>query len=98
MAPTQACVLRGVQGAAEVRRMGGVGGYQNFIKPGGKIEGGVLTHELDMLWGECHSHAAMMDLIGRASTVLTFDLEFPGREVRLTAAELMRRHYVERAR
>lgn len=90
LAPSQAGTFLGVHGAAEVRAMPGVSGYRGFTRVGERLPGGVTTNELDILWGACPDHDAMMRLVEAAAGRLRYEFDFGGAVRVLSGAELLR--------
>lgn len=75
-APTDPCRLLAVHGAPELRQLDGVSGYRTFIRVGDQLPGGVMTRELDVIWGSCEDHDSMVDLVRRGLSILSYEFEF----------------------
>lgn len=88
LAPVQPCRLLGIDGAAAVRRLPGVLGHRQFVRPDDDLPGGVMTQELDILWGQCPDHDAMSRSLEQALTLLSYRFRFADCERSLKAAEL----------
>ncbi|WP_055697406.1 ATP-grasp domain-containing protein [Streptomyces silaceus] len=88
LAPTEPCVLEAVHGAEELRNLPGVDGYRTFTRVGERLPGGVLTHEMDVVWGTAPTHDAMTATLDRALSVLSYDFRFSHGVRRTSAAEL----------
>jgi biotin carboxylase len=78
LAPTAPCTVVRVHGDREVRRLPGVSGHRAFVRAGERLPGGVMTHELDLTWGECDDHAAMFAVLATARAALRYDLRPDG--------------------
>ncbi|KAF0647471.1 MULTISPECIES: ATP-grasp domain-containing protein [Streptomyces] len=76
LAPTEPCRLLGVHGAARVRARDGVSGYRVFARVGQRLPGGVMTRELDVVWGIADDHDAMVRLIRGALGELSYEFGF----------------------
>ncbi|MFF7983326.1 acetyl-CoA carboxylase biotin carboxylase subunit family protein [Streptomyces sp. NPDC007901] len=76
LAPTKPCRLLGVHGAAQLRRREGISGYRTFVRLGEQLPGGVMTHELDVIWGVADDHDSMVRLIERALETLSYEFAF----------------------
>ncbi|MFE3526657.1 acetyl-CoA carboxylase biotin carboxylase subunit family protein [Streptomyces sp. NPDC059161] len=88
LAPTEPCVLEAVHGAKELRQLPGIGGYRTFTRIGEQLPGGVLTHEMDVIWGTGASHDAMTQTLERALRTLSYDFRFASGVRRVSAATL----------
>ncbi|MFF4016053.1 acetyl-CoA carboxylase biotin carboxylase subunit family protein [Streptomyces sp. NPDC001843] len=75
LAPVTPCRLVAVHGRREVRRLEGISGYRLFARPGDQLPGGVMTHEMDILWGACDDHDAMTAVIAKALATLSYEFE-----------------------
>ncbi|MDX2395111.1 MULTISPECIES: ATP-grasp domain-containing protein [unclassified Streptomyces] len=71
-APPYPCRLSSVSGQRQLRNTEGITGYRVWIRPGTPINGGVSTHELDLILGEAEDHAGVMELLSEALGLLTF--------------------------
>jgi biotin carboxylase len=78
-APVEACQLRGVRGAREVRAVDGVTGYRVYARPGEHLAGGVRTHHIDLLCGDADDHQEMVRILNRALARLRYDFTSEGR-------------------
>ncbi|MHC5704451.1 ATP-grasp domain-containing protein [Streptomyces tirandamycinicus] len=88
LAPTEPCVLEAVHGAEQLRQLPGIDGYRTFTRSGEQLPGGVLTHEMDVVWGTGTSHEAMTETLDRALAVLSYDFRFASGVRRISAAAL----------
>ncbi|MFI9782958.1 acetyl-CoA carboxylase biotin carboxylase subunit family protein [Kitasatospora sp. NPDC051984] len=88
LAPTEPCRLAAIEGTPQVRQLPGVDGYRNFVRVGDDLPGGVLTHEMDVIWGQCDDHTTMIELLDTALTTLTYTFDTGGTPHRTTAAAL----------
>jgi hypothetical protein len=70
--PVAGGLLTGVQGIGETLALPGVRGYLTRVQPGTRIEPGVGTGELAVLWGTADDHATMLDVLTRALDTLTY--------------------------
>jgi biotin carboxylase len=70
--PVAGGLLTGVQGIGETLALPGVRGYLTRVQPGTRIEPGVGTGELAVLWGTADDHATMLDVLARALDTLTY--------------------------
>ncbi|MEW1775134.1 ATP-grasp domain-containing protein [Streptomyces sp. NPDC086777] len=88
LAPVRPCRLVSVDGAASVRGMTGISGYRSFVRPDQPLPGGVMTRELDVLWGVADTHEEMVRIIRDALDTLhyTFDFTDPQGEAHHTGA------------
>lgn len=78
LAPVQPCRLVSVDGAATVRTMAGISGYRTFVRPDEQLPGGVMTREMDVLWGTADSHEEMVRVIRHALNTLRYTFDFTG--------------------
>ncbi|GAB2894314.1 hypothetical protein GCM10027074_72670 [Streptomyces deserti] len=89
LAPVAPCRFVAVHGRREVRQLDGISGYRTFVRPGDELPGGVMTHEMDILWGACDDHDAMTAVIAKALAVLTYEFEDADGIRRVPAASLL---------
>ncbi|WP_128434200.1 ATP-grasp domain-containing protein [Streptomyces cyaneus] len=89
LAPVTPCRFVTVHGRREVRQVDGISGYRTFVRPGDELPGGVMTHEMDILWGACDDHDAMTAVIAKALAVLTYEFEDANGIRRVPAASLL---------
>lgn len=87
-APTQPCCLEAVHGDREVRRLPGISGYRSLVRVGEELPGGVMTREMDEIWGVGDNHFHMIDLLEQALAIISYDFRFPGGVRRVSAAAL----------
>ena len=85
LAPTGACALLAVHGAARVRRVTGIEGFRVYAKPGDVFDADVMTRHLDLLWGSCEIHADMRGILQDALGQLSYEFRFPDRTERISA-------------
>ncbi|MEU1465820.1 ATP-grasp domain-containing protein [Streptomyces sp. NPDC005727] len=76
LAPLRPCRLVSVDGAAAVRGMAGISGYRTFVRPDEQLPGGVMTRELDVLWGVADTHEEMVRLVRDALENLHYTFDF----------------------
>ncbi|MEU6221566.1 hypothetical protein ABZ845_29300 [Streptomyces sp. NPDC047022] len=69
--PAEGGVLTRVHGVADVLALPGVESYETRVRPGTRVEPGVATGELGVLWGTADDHAAMVAVLERALATLT---------------------------
>ncbi|AOR29940.1 hypothetical protein BFF78_01560 [Streptomyces fodineus] len=91
LAPTEACTYLGSHGDAEVRAVPGIAGYRLYVRPGDRLSAGVMTRNLDMIWGRCADHAELSALKGDVLAALSYEFESPDGRRRIPATDLMRR-------
>lgn len=72
-APVGSAVFLGVHGAADVRRIPGITGYRPYVRPGDRLDHGVMTYQLDLLCGDTASHPEMAHAIEAALERLEFE-------------------------
>lgn len=86
-APVGSTVFLGVHGAADVRRIPGISGYRPYVRPGDRLDHGVMTYQLDLLCGDAPSHQEMARTIAAALECLEFEfLDENGRRRRTRTA------------
>ncbi|MGX1127902.1 hypothetical protein RKD49_000092 [Streptomyces glaucescens] len=89
MAPVPPCRLEALHGAMDVRQVDGIEGIRPYVRPGTDLAGGVMTTPLDVIWGPCAGHAAMLDALDEALPKPTYVFALPDGTVReATAAAL----------
>ncbi len=88
-APTFACRLRSVTGAAELRALPGITAYRRLVHPGTEIEASVMTSCLDVIQGTAPDHEAMLALLARAQRTLTFTFDTPSGPLTLHGTDLV---------
>jgi hypothetical protein len=76
LGPTRPCRLVSVEGARAVRAVDGIAGYRSVVRPGQRLDGGVMTDPLDFLWGHAAGHDEMFELLDRALAPLCFEFAF----------------------
>lgn len=76
LAPVRPCRLVSVDGAAAVRAMAGISGYRSFVRPDEWLPGGVMTRELDVVWGVADSHEEMVRVVRDALDTLHYTFDF----------------------
>lgn len=76
LAPVRPCRLVSVDGAAAVRAMAGISGYRSFVRPDERLPGGVMTRELDVLWGVADTHEEMVRVVRDALETLHYTFDF----------------------
>lgn len=89
LAPTRHCTLVGVFGADRARSVPGIDGYRMLMPLGAPLDRGVMTQELDTLWGKAGDHDALWATFDAALEELSFDFRFPDGASRLSAHELI---------
>lgn len=89
LAPVSRCQLIAVHGDREVRKLPGISGYRTFVRTGDELPGGVMTQEMDILWGVCDDHAEMTGVIAKALSVLSYDFQYTDGIRRMSAASLL---------
>ncbi|GGU48241.1 hypothetical protein GCM10010211_10550 [Streptomyces albospinus] len=77
LAPSRPCRLDSLSGQRRLRNAPGITGYRTWIRPGTPIDGGVSTHDLDLIRGEAADHAEMIALLETALSHLTFGFTLP---------------------
>jgi len=88
-APTRPCRLEEVRGLADVRRIPGISVVRPVLRAGDEIGGGVGTSTLALIGGLAPDHAAMLDMIDRATRSLTWTFSGPdGRRRSMTGSDL----------
>jgi biotin carboxylase len=76
LGPTRPCRLVSVEGGRAVRAVDGIAGYRSVIRPGQRLDGGVMTDPLDFLWGHAASHDEMFEVLDRALAALCFEFAY----------------------
>ncbi|WP_460072501.1 ATP-grasp domain-containing protein [Streptomyces sp. YKOK-I1] len=70
--PAEGGTLTGVHGVADALALPGLDGYETRVRPGTRVQPGVGTGELAVLWGTADDHAAMVAVLDRALDALTY--------------------------
>ncbi|MFC9673696.1 acetyl-CoA carboxylase biotin carboxylase subunit family protein [Streptomyces sp. NPDC056949] len=86
MAPLEPCRLEAVHGAADARKVEGITGLRPYVRPGTELPGGVMTTPLDVIWGSCVDHRAMVDALDEALSKLSYVFAYPNGTVRESTA------------
>ncbi|MGW1840185.1 ATP-grasp domain-containing protein [Streptomyces sp. BBFR2] len=89
LAPVEPATLTAVHGDHEVRELPGIAGYRTYRRIGDRLDGGVMTQPMDLLWGVAPDHAAMGALVDKALSVLGYEFEFAEGTRRLAARDLL---------
>ncbi|MGP3978851.1 ATP-grasp domain-containing protein [Streptomyces sp. 8N114] len=76
LAPVEPCTLRALHGAKEARAVPGVHGHRPYVRPGGRLPGGIGTTHLDLLWGAAADHDAMVRTVHAALSCLSHEFGF----------------------
>jgi hypothetical protein len=71
--PVGPCTLVAVRGMRAVRRVPGITGYTGLAHPGRYFAGPPGIHRLGLLHGEAPDHEAMISLVDRARSALSFE-------------------------
>ena len=82
LAPVEPCTLRALHGAKEARAVPGVHGHRPYVRPGGRLPGGIGTTHLDLLWGAAADHDAMVRTVQAALSCLSHEFGFDNDSVR----------------
>lgn len=60
------------------------------VRPGDRLTAGVVTRNLDAIWGSCADHTELWALKRDVLAALSYEFEFPSGRRRVPATELMR--------
>jgi biotin carboxylase len=77
LAPAEPSVFRGVHGVREARRIPGITGFTILASVGEHLEGGVHGQRIGLLHGRVPDHAAMIETVEKALSVLNFEFGEP---------------------
>ncbi|MFE0181232.1 ATP-grasp domain-containing protein [Streptomyces olivaceus] len=87
LAPTEPCDVVAMGGGDEVRILPGITGYRPYFRAGDHLPGGMNTRAMDLLWGHCANHDELSTILGRALTILRYDLSSDSGVRTLSAAD-----------
>ncbi|BFU46063.1 ATP-grasp domain-containing protein [Krasilnikovia sp. MM14-A1004] len=88
-APLDAVSLDEASGGRDVAGIPGITRYVPYLKPGERIDAGVMTNPLDLVCGDADDHRAMAAQIDRLKDVLSYRFTFhDGRQRTLSARAL----------